>query len=304
MVSLLLVVAGIAALTPIGARMALQEMPPLATGWIRFGIAGMLLAVTCKVTGRRIAIERADRLTLVVAAILCVPINQIGFLGGIKLANASHAGLFYALTPVLVFWGTLLAGRVSWRGSMFTATVLSVAGAVAVVFPGVRDSMGPDAISGSMLAGDGLLFVAVASWAGFVVVSQSLVVKYGPLQTLTAVFVLGTLLDTPLMLVDVGQLDLSRLGRQAWAGFAFITLMTGYVNYLLWYTLIARHDITRVAVVINIHFLLTVLLEHLIFDEPVPKSMMAGCALTLGGVYLATRPGVAVGRSMSRPTQT
>lgn len=287
---LLLVVATIAALTPIGARMAVHEFPPLSMAWFRFGTAGALLTLTCKLTGRRLRFDRGSRFALVVAALLCVPINQIGFLGGIKLANASHAGLFYALKPVLVFWGMLIATKGRFRWAMFVATLLSFGGAAAMVLPGVLSGSTGTTAKAGMVAGDGLLFLAVLSWSAFVVVSQPLVRKFGTLETLTTVFLLGTLAQTPLMLIDVGRLHLTALSGQAWAGFGFVTLVTAYVNYLLWYTVLAKHDITRAAVVVNMHFLLTVVIEHFAFDEPVPPSMLLGCGLTLAGVYLATKP--------------
>ncbi len=290
LLGLVFLVAILAALTPIAVRFAVAELPPVSTGCFRFGIAGALLALTCRITGRRIRIERRHWLIFLVAAALCVPINQLGFLGGIKLANASHAGLFYALGPVLVFWASLLVRQTVFRWAMFAATLLSVAGALVAIAPGFSASAGASRADKSMLLGDGLLFIAILSWVAFVMISKPLILKYGPLQTLTVVFLLGTLLDLPLLFYDLGDFRPADVGWSAWAGFAFITVMTSYVNYLLWYNVIARHDITRVSVLVNIHFLFTVVIEHLVFGERIASSMVIGCAFTLAGVYLATRP--------------
>ena len=75
---------------------------------------------------------------------------------------------------------------------------------------------------------------------------------------------------------------------RGWIGFAFITFVTAYLNYLLWYLVTARYDVTRSSVVTNTHFLITVIIEASWFHQRLNAWVAVGSALLLLGVILAT----------------
>ena len=161
--ALLVAVVIVAGLTPVAARDAMVEMPPLSTGFVRFSIAALLFYLTRLIRGERDArartpIERRDRWRLLVAALLCVPINQYTFLGGVRLANASHAGLFYALTPVIVYILARLTGLSRRSRRMGTAAALAFIGAAVIGWDGLQ--IGDDS---RFFFGDVLLFGAEAT---------------------------------------------------------------------------------------------------------------------------------------------
>ena len=283
----------IAGLTPIAARMATAELPPLTMGFVRFGTAGVLLVLTTKLLGLTWSIPREWRGVLIALGALCVPINQVGFLCGVKLANASHAGIAYALAPVLVFWISLAMGRTSLSRRVACASLLAFVGAAVVVLAtGERDTAAARS-SVAFIVGDILLLSAAASWALFSVLSQPVVKKLGAIQTLTAVFLIGAVLHLPIVAVDYLYFDLGRFdwGIVTWrgvAGFAFITLITAYLNYLLWYVVIARYDVTRSTIVTNAFFLITVLAEAVFFDQRLSWWVAPGSLVLFAGIALAT----------------
>ncbi len=163
--TLLGLVTVIAGLTPIGARMATAELPPLTIGFVRFGSAGVLLALTAWLLRLKWSIPRERRGVLVALGALCVPINQVGFLCGVKLANASHAGIAYALAPVLVFWISFALGRTSLNRRIACASVLAFVGAAVVVLATDGPSTAETGLA--VIIGDGLLLSAAASWDRF-----------------------------------------------------------------------------------------------------------------------------------------
>ena len=76
---------------------------------------------------------------------------------------------------------------------------------------------------------------------------------------------------------------------RGWTGFGFITVVTAYTNYILWYLVTARYDVTRSSVVTNAHFLITVLVEAAWFQQRLSAWVAVGSALLLLGIVLATR---------------
>ncbi len=290
---LLLSVTLIAGLTPVAARMATAEIPPMLIPLVRFGTAGVLLAITSKWLGMWRPVPRRHWPMLAALGFLCVPINQLGYLVGIKKANASHAGIAYALAPVLVFWISVVLRRASMSWRLAIASLLAFAGATLVdlATSGANQNVGEP--PRSMLVGDALLFSAVLSWSLFVVLSQPLVKELGAVTTLCLVFLLGTLWHIPVAAADwlwfSKDFSVAAITWQGWAGLAYLTFITAYLNYLLWYVVTARYDLTRSAVVTNAHFLITVALEAVLFHQRVGKIAVAGSALLLSGIVLATR---------------
>lgn len=290
---LLISVTLIAGLTPLAARYATAEFPPMLIPLPRFGIAGFLLAVTARLLGLWRPIPRGRWLALMGLGLLCVPINQIGYLVGIKKANASHAGIAYALVPVLVFWITVVLGRARAGRKLAIASVLAFGGAALVSLTTSNSARSALEAKPSMLMGDLLLVSAAVSWSFFVVLSQPLVRELGAVTTLCVVFLLGTLWHIPVAgvewLAGGANVSFTDISWRAWSGLAYLTLITAYLNYLLWYVVTARYDITRSAVVTNAHFLVTVGAEAALFGYSVGPPAIVGSLLLLAGIVLATR---------------
>jgi len=280
LVFLLSLVTLIAGITPVAAKLALNEFPPFTVAGIRFLVAGCLLWVTLRLRGRRLAIPREEFGTILLLAVICVPINQFGFLVGIQKANASHGGLFYALSPVLVFWISVALRRIAFDGRMLVAALLAATGAIAVLKPA------GSAAGGSMITGDALLLLAVSSWALFLVLSRPVIARLGALRTITATFLVGALLHAPLVSIDAGDWPVAGGSPRAWAGMAFITLVTCYLNYLLVYLVLARYEATRATIVINGSFLITATIGWLWLGEPMSGGFIVGAALIVGAILL------------------
>jgi len=290
---LLVAVTLIAGFTPLAARMATTEIPPLLIPVVRFGTAGAMLALTARVLGLWKPTPRRHWPLLAALGLMCVPVNQLGYLVGIKKANASHAGIAYALVPVMVFWISITIGRASLSRRLGLASLLAFLGAVLVDLATGSANETVSGSAGSMMVGDGLLFSAALSWSLFVVLSQPLVRELGPVPTLCIVFLLGTLFHLPVAAADwlwfAGDFSISAVTWRGWNGLAYLTFITAHVNFLLWYIVTSRYDVTRSAVVTNSHFIVTVLLEAALFSLSIGWSAILGSALLMAGIILATQ---------------
>ncbi|MEK6675905.1 MAG: DMT family transporter [Planctomycetota bacterium] len=303
-VLLLVVVTLISGLTPIAARLATHELPPLTLAVARFGTAGCLLAATVRIMGLRLAPFLGNWTTFLFLGLLCVPVNQVAYLFGLRMANASHAGIAYALVPVMVFWISLALGRVRLTGRMVVASTLASLGAIVVVLVTSPSNSQTDKQPAMGFAGDLLLLTAALSWSCFAIFSQPVVRRFGAIQTLATVFLVGTALHVPLAILDYFYFDLSefRFATVTWrglVGFAFITFITAYTNYLLWYLVVARFDVTRSTVVTNMNFLVTVLLESYWFGQALSGWVAAGSAILVTGIVMSVQ-----GRRAETPPTT
>lgn len=284
LLTLLVVLSG---LTPVFAKIAMAQLPPLATGAARFALAALLISGTYALWRLRYGaaappIAADDWPRFLLAAALCVPANQAAFLTGVKLANASHSGLFYGLNPVAVYLLTLLLGRASWSRRMALAAGLASLGAATVAFDGLVFER-----TLSFLAGDGLLFIAVFTWAGYLVVSAPLGHKYGPVRSLMVTLLIGSAMYLPVVLIDGGAVPWSELTRPTLLGFFYLACVTSFVNYLLWLVATVRMDLNRVSVAVNLSPLVAVAAAHLLRGERLSHWLAAGGALIVAAITLA-----------------
>ncbi|MBK8913679.1 MAG: DMT family transporter [Phycisphaerales bacterium] len=258
--------------------------PPLTLGFARFAIAALLLLLTQALLTRRgdprpRPIERSDWPRLLIAAALCVPLNQAFFLIGIRLSSPSHGGLFYGLNPVLLFLLTLMLGRARWSPRIGLAALLAFGGAMLAVAENLQDRWS--------LLGDGLLLGAVLTWAAFTLVLGPLSTRYGALRAITLVMGLGALMNLPVLLVDAHELRPSELTARAVAGFVFITVLTSFVNYILWTVALTRIDVNRIAVTVNAGPLVAVIASHYWRGDPLTQWLAGATVLIVAAIALA-----------------
>ncbi len=291
---LLFMVTVIAGLTPIAAGAATSEIPPLSLPVFRFGLAGGLLWITARVLGLSKPVPSARRPLFICLGLLCVPVNQLGFLYGIKLASPTHGAIAYALVPVLVFWVSVVLRRNAPTRRMALASALACAGALTVV---LSTRQGSSLLTTRILTGDIFLLSAAISWSLFVVLSQPLVKELGAVRTLSLVMLIGTAFQLPLVLVDwrwfeLGTFTLAQVSWKGFGGLLFLTLITAYLNYLLWYIVTARFDVTKSAIITNAHFLITVLVESVLIGGVLSGwggvGIGVGSAILFAGIALSS----------------
>ncbi len=297
-VSLLLMVLLTSTTAP-SARMAVQEMPIAVLPLIRFGSAGLCLLPAVLWRGRRgltrLFIEDWPR--LLIAASLCIPINQALFLNGAKLAPTMHVGLLYAACPLVVLIVAILIGQENLtrpRLMGILLTVLGVAGiALGAAWEGALVAEGadpdPDVVRRTLL-GDAAIVGAVLSWGMYMALSRPLILKHGALTTLAGVFLTGSLLQVPLglMATDVGS-RLAQASTTSWLALTYLSLIVTVLGLWFQNRALQRYEASLVAAVGNVAPLLTVLWSIWLFDERLTTAFVLGALLILVGVGWARR---------------
>lgn len=273
--------------TYLWAKRALQEIPALPLGLLRFAAASLmlwLLLLRLRPRGQRLP-PKAARRKIAFLSFVAVPLNQGFFLSGLQLSTAAHAALLYTLTPlfVLLLAQALLAEFPGWRTAAGTA--LALAGTVWVLLQrGLDPGRGP-------LFGDLLLLVAVLAWAVYTAEGREVVTEHGALPTIAWTLIGGTALYLPLglfsLLSPANRADLASASREAWWGVLYLSVVTSVVAYLLWYWALQHLAAARVAIFSNLQPLATALLAHVFLGERVTPGFLLGAAVVVLGVLLA-----------------
>ncbi len=279
------------------AKLAVRELPAGLLPLIRFGLAGLcLLPLVVRQGGwdglARMA--REDGWRLLVAASLCVPVNQAFFLNGAKLAPTSHAALIYASLPLVVLVLASALGQEMFAAGRLVGVILSTVG----VFVIGLDSLWLSAGGGhATLRGDLLLVGAVSSWGAYLTASKPLIARHGPLTALAATFLVGTILHVPIALFTLpGWTPLSAASPMAWGGLIYLTLIVTVIGLAFQNLAMMWLDASQVATFNNAAPVLTVAWGAWLFGETATPALVLGGVLTLGGVVWTSRA--------SRPAQS
>lgn len=280
---------GIVALTWSGGwiagKIADQFAPPLAWSAVRFLIAGTILLALTRATGSRMPWSRWPGL-LALAASGIVAYNAFVFVG-LVWAPASDGGLLVpTFTPALAAVLAAPFASEPLRRDSVVGLGLSMVGVALVVIGGA----GLDEGGGARLQGDLLILCGALCWAIYTVIGKSVLRSGAPLAvTAVATFVGGVLL-VPLAMAEGGLNTLPHWPIQAWTAVAYMILFPTVIGFVGFYHTVVRIGAARAALTSYMVPVGTLILAALLLGERVSALQLAGGALTLVGMRVATLP--------------
>ena len=273
--------------TAAAAKYAVRELPVGLLPVVRFGVAGVILGpifLRGGVLGRMI---RQDWRRLLLAAAFCVPINQWFFLTGARYAPSGHIGLIYAACPLVVLALAAFLGQERLAPERVLGVIASIVGVALIATEnlGKAGAAGRDALRGDLLE-----VAAVIAWGAYLTVNKPLVARHGALPVLAATFLVGAILDLPVVLWTYPSWPpLAGASPSAWLGLGYLATVIS-VGGLAFQNLAMRSlDASQVATFGNVSPLLTVVWGYLLFDERIAPIAVVGGTLVLGGIVWANR---------------
>ncbi len=280
--------------TAAAARLAVRELPIALLPVVRFGVAGLCILPMIRGRGSMAKLLREDWAGLLVAAVMCVPVNQGFFLTAARLGPTSHVGIFYATAPLVVLLGAWALRTEQPDLGRLWGVLASVAGIIVV---GVGNLWGGGGIAPgaarAVMAADALLVGAVISWAIYVLLSKPLVVRHGALPVLAGTFLLGSLLNLPIAIFSLWAwpaIALGQVSTTAWLALAFLALFVTPLGQACQNLALSRLDASQVATFSNASPLLTVVWGIWLFGEVLTPALMIGGILTFCGISWTGRP--------------
>ncbi len=263
-------------------KVAVEDIPPAAMTEFRVLIAGLLLALYLVVRmGASRAFQElraAWRACLVLGVInAAVPMGLVAW--GETHIDSSVAGIAQSTVPIFTF---LLAARFLPHEHVGP---LRVAG-VALGFLGVTVLAGFD-VQGGWWAAAGTLAVVLSS------LSYASGGVFGQLQvrgTPGPVLATGSMLAAALVLAPLAVADppTHTPGLTAVAGLAALVLVPTFAGQLLLFRVLRLYGSRKLSIVTYLIPAFAIVYGAVLLDEPVTVAMLAGFALILVGVALAS----------------
>jgi len=279
-------------------KLMLEEVSPIAVGWMRLGGGTLLILVVVAV--RRTAIPRDGRywrsVLLVGAMGSAIPFVLIPWAE--QEISSQLAGILNGAMPL---WAALFSHlllveeRIDRIGLL--GLLLGFVGLAIVIGPGVLD------VSDATTQGALLMLLAALSYA------LSAVFVRRRLRGVDSTFLAGnqTLLAfvylTPLLLIE-GPPDFGSLSTKVLLSALALGVVASGVAYLIYYWLLATLHATQAATVTYLVPAAAVFWGWAALDESISLSVWPGLALILAGIYLLNRRASAALRQVPRDRLT
>jgi drug/metabolite transporter (DMT)-like permease len=260
-------------------------VPPILAALIRSVVSGLLLWIYAWCNGQRVFLDTGDLKHGAAIGVL-FGVEFLVLYYGIDLTNASRAIIFLYTQPLWTALGAhffLSAERLSVPKAV--GLILSFAGLV-TVFGSRPTTVGP-----LYWVGDLMEVAAAALWA-----ATSIYIKRFMLnKPITHYQTLFAQLFFSVPVLAVGWLVLEwgrpiRLDGLVVGSLVYQSVVIAFASYLLWFWMIHRYQVSRLAAFTFLTPLSGVILSGILLDEPLTTFLLAGLVLVAAGLYLVNRP--------------
>jgi len=270
----------IAGATHIVAKAVVTDINPSTLLLMRSLISAVALIIIFSARTGRLRIQPRDWGSMALLGFLGISLNQFLYLYGLTFTTAANGALLYAATPVfvLLFSRFTLKEPVTFR--KIVGVILALVGITIVVL-----ERGVD-FSAGYAFGNLMILVAVLSWSVFTVLGKPMIVKYGALQTTTAMMIAGAVIYFPYGLAHSLDFPFSQLTVLHWTGILYLSLGTSVLGYLLWYHALGRIEAGKAAVFSNGQPIFATILALIFLEYTITGSFIVGGTITIAGIII------------------
>ena len=267
------------ALVPVGTRFFVLRVDPFLFNVIRY-VASGTAAIPLFVRARPWRWPAPDQMLLIWCAVLAVPGYSVPVALAAQTVPAVRLGLLIATEPVFIVLLTLVLKRQQIRWSVWVGSALALAG-VALTSQGPVSPQGFSWFSTLQVLG------GAASWASYTVLASRLNQRYGAFGVTGTIVVVGTVV---LLAISVPMIPASAMPDPTTTSLlAGMGLASSMLGFLLWNYAGARVPAERMGLVLYLIPIVCVLAGAGFLGEPLTGQIIAGGALTVFGVWVASR---------------
>jgi len=265
-------------------KLGLADLPPLTFAGIRFVIACLIIYGLMRARGIELPVQRRDWLLLVVSGVLSFTLNYGLIFWAEQHISSGLAAVLQATTPafgLVIAHLHLPSERLTWP--KIIGVLMGVCG-VGVVFSNQLSIAGGRALAGC---------VGVVLSSIFVAYSNVLVKAHGRNLSAT-ILAAGQMFFglIPLLLIGIpleGNPLHYRWTPMAIVSLLYLAIVGSVIAFLLYYWLIHHMDVTKTMLISLVTPVVAVMLGMVVLDERLDWRTVAGGAMIMSGIALATR---------------
>jgi len=211
--------------------------------------------------------------------------NQFLYVTGLSLTTAINATLLSTVIPVSTLLISVVFGSDRLSVRRIVGIVLAAAGVVYLVNPARADFSMQKTIGNLLIVFSSLLY------GTYIVISKDLFERYGALNVITWMFMVGAVVSIPVGAYSLGSEHLQLAGTGVWLGVVFVIMFPTVGAYYLNGWALTKVTPSTVAVYIYLQPLIAFGLAPLLLGESWNSRTIAAALLIFAGVGVVTRRG-------------
>jgi drug/metabolite transporter (DMT)-like permease len=267
---------------PIFGKLVLRSMSSTSLVGLRIlGAAAVLTLLQRKLDQLR-QLPKRVLAWLVLSSLLGVVLNQLLFVKGLSLTTAINATLLTTTIPVFTLGVSIALGYDRPSVRHFLGIALAAAGVIYLVDPWRAN------FTAQTTLGNVLIVCNSLSYGAYIAVSRDLFRRYGALNVITWIFLVGAIVSLPIAAYAWSSEALGNISAGVWLIVAFIILVPTVGAYYLNSWAITRVSPSVLAIYIYLQPLLAFGLAPLVLGETWNSRTLVACALIFGGVAVVT----------------
>jgi len=211
--------------------------------------------------------------------------NQFIYLKGLSLTTVINTTLLSTTIPVFTLFVSIILGHDRPSVRRIIGIALAAAGVLYLVNPARAD------LSAHHTLGNLLVAISSLLYATYIVISKDLFGRYGALNVITWIFVVGSLITIPAGIYSLGTAEVHTLPLNVWLTIAFIILFPTVGAYYLNAWALTKVTPSTVAIYIYMQPLFAFGVAPLLLGERWTWRTVVAALLIFTGVAIVTKRG-------------
>lgn len=262
-------------------RVAVQVLPAMTLGALRFTIASVLLFGVMKMKKESFKLHKEDFWNVFVAGAVGITIYFYFENNGIKYTSASAASLIIASIPVFsVIFESLIYKKPITKRSVLSLT-LSVIGVCMVVGVDMGALLGSGYMKGYLMMGG-----AVIAWVAYSVTSTPLFKKYSQLQVLFWQSIIGLGCFIPFAMME--NTVWADVTQDIWMHVAILGVFASAIGFYVYLYALDVLGMGESSYYLNVIPVVTIIVGYFYLGETLGMVQLLGGAVIIASVLLVS----------------
>ncbi len=270
---------------PIFGKIILRSMSSSMLVACRLTGAAFVFALIQRNPRPLLRMPRRDLGWLLLCSLLGVVGNQFLYVKGLSLTTATNTALLSTTIPVFTLFVSILFGYDSISLRRLIGLVLAAGGVIYLINPARAELTAQTTIGNLLIVANSLLYAA------YIVFSKDLFERYGALNVITWIFVVGSLVTIPLGIYSLRREHVPAIGTAVWLAVAFIIIFPTVGAYYLNAWALTRASPGTVSIYVYLQPLIAFGIAPLLLGEKWGLRTIAAALLIFAGVAVVTKRG-------------
>lgn len=265
-------------------KIALEVVPPITLGALRYGIAAILLVIYLALRGGLDTVIRPlkeDWKFFSVLGLVGITLPNIFQNFGMIWTTASLSSIIQSSGPIFTILLAVVFLHEPLGINKVLGTTLALSGAILLV------TEGGVKFTGSTFFGNFLILMSALSYSISSIMSKKILEKYGPLTVAILSMVIGTAILAIFSIFESPQEHIPQISLYHWFIVVVLALLPGAIALLIWYMVLRTTEVSRLILFIYLIPVFATIISYFWLNEVITIITVFFAFLIVCGVIVA-----------------